>query len=127
MQQSVPVFWSTTIHGFWRSGAHFIFGLGVGLAVGGVDAGAVGPGPAGAFIDFGADAFCTVCPGADCDCAAAACVLSFGAPVKPATPPSCVPAVLPTISSQRGHELQTSPLSARSITRRAILSTTCSK
>src|SRR4029077_8381037 len=126
MQQSVPVFGSIAFRRFWRSGAHFIFDF-VGPAGGGVDAGTAGPGAAGVRARAGAEDFCAVCAGADWACAATACVFSFGAPVKPATPPSGVPAFIPSTSSQRGHELETSPLSARSITSRAILSTTCSK
>ncbi len=44
-----------------------------------------------------------------------------GAPVKPAAAP------MPTISSHRGHGFAGLPLRARSITRRAMRSTTCSK
>src|SRR6266851_9220224 len=59
--------------------------------------------------------------GADCppaDCAAAAL---FGAPVNPAAEP------IPSISSQRGHGFEALPFSARSMTSRAIFSTTISK
>src|SRR5881227_2565530 len=45
----------------------------------------------------------------------------FGAPVKPAAAP------MPSISSQCGQGFEALPWSARSITRRAIFSTTCSK
>src|SRR5579859_651093 len=45
----------------------------------------------------------------------------LGAPVNPLAAPT------PSISSQRGHGFETSPCRARSMTRRAILSTTCSK
>src|SRR6516164_3007367 len=53
----------------------------------------------------------------------AACALWTvrGAPVKPAGDP------IPSISSQRGQVLATLPCTARSITKRAIFSTTCSK
>src|SRR5580700_449008 len=53
----------------------------------------------------------------------AACALWTvrGAPVNPAGAP------IPSISSQRGQVLATLPCKARSTTRRAILSTTCSK
>src|SRR5580704_9832323 len=44
-----------------------------------------------------------------------------GAPVKPVAAP------MPNISSQRGHEFAGEPRSARSITRRAMRSTTVSK
>jgi hypothetical protein len=85
-QQSVPVFGGIA-RKFWRSGAHFIFGL-VGLADGGGAAAgaAAGPVATGARVGFGADDFSAVCAGVVCDCAAAACVFNFGAPVKPATP-----------------------------------------
>src|SRR5579859_1111209 len=45
----------------------------------------------------------------------------LGAPLNPLAAPT------PSISSQRGHGFETSPCRARSMTRRAILSTTCSK
>src|SRR5207245_3294047 len=45
----------------------------------------------------------------------------FGAPVNPAAAPT------PSMSSQRGQGCEALPFSARSITSRAIFSTTCSK
>src|SRR5208282_65446 len=45
----------------------------------------------------------------------------LGAPVKPPAAP------MPSISSQRGQGKEAAPWRARSITRRAIFSTTCSK
>src|SRR5262245_32777882 len=53
--------------------------------------------------------------------AVATCAAAFGAPMTPEAAPT------PSSSSQRGHGFDAAPLSARSITRRDILSSTISK
>src|SRR5215831_17775177 len=53
--------------------------------------------------------------------AAATCAAALGAPMTPEAAPT------PSISSQRGHGFDAAPLSARSMTRRDILSSTISK
>src|SRR5579871_3420113 len=56
-----------------------------------------------------------------CAVAVALCAAAFGAPTNPPDAP------IPSISSQRGHGFDGAPFSARSITRRDILSSTISK
>src|SRR6266481_10129 len=82
-----------------RAHAHFVFAPPLAVSL-------VEPPPAGAV----ADTF-----------AAAVCAAAFGAPVNPAAAPT------PSISSQRGHGFDGAPCNARSITSRAIFSTTISK